>query len=103
VIFFAKPDVLSGLFTLANFDESESNVFTPMAAGCGSIVLYPYLEKKSKRPRSVIGMFDVSARPFVPEEILSFSTTAEKFHRMIENTGESFLTLPSWGKIKKRI
>lgn len=26
VIFFAKPDVLSGLFTLANFDEAERNV-----------------------------------------------------------------------------
>jgi len=25
VIFFARPDVLSGLFTLANYDEAEAN------------------------------------------------------------------------------
>lgn len=39
VIFFTRPDVVSGLFTLANFDEVEpSGVFSPCAAGCGSIV-----------------------------------------------------------------
>jgi hypothetical protein len=48
VIFFAQPDVLSGLFTLANYDEADPNgVFAPFAAGCGSIVHYPYLEKDS--------------------------------------------------------
>jgi len=58
VIFFAPPDVLSGLFTLANFDQSERNgVIAPFGAGCASIVQYPYLEKDSDRPRCVIGMF----------------------------------------------
>lgn len=39
VIFFAKPDVLAGLFTLANFDCEEPNgVFAPFGAGCGTIV-----------------------------------------------------------------
>ena len=37
VIFFATPDVLSGLFTLAGFDETETQaVIAPFAAGCGS-------------------------------------------------------------------
>ena len=104
VIFFAEPDVLSGLFTLAGFDEEEScAVITPFAAGCGSIVLYPYFEIKSKRPRGVIGMFDVSARPYVPENMLTFSVPTKKFIRMIENMDESFLITPSWDKVKKRI
>jgi hypothetical protein len=35
VIFFARPEVLSGLFTLANFDQSDPNgVICPMGAGC---------------------------------------------------------------------
>jgi hypothetical protein len=39
VIFFAVPDVLSGPFTLAGFDETEPNiVFTPFGSGCSSIV-----------------------------------------------------------------
>ncbi len=79
VIFFAKPDVLSGLFTLANFEETEPNgVFTPMGAGCNSIVQQPYLEKSSMRPRGVIGMFDVSARPFVNWDELTFSVPGYK-------------------------
>jgi hypothetical protein len=62
VIFFAPPDVLSGLFTLANYDQVEPDgVFAPFCAGCASIVQYPYLEKSSDRPRGVLGMFDVSS------------------------------------------
>jgi uncharacterized protein (DUF169 family) len=104
VIFFAQPDVLSGLFTLTNFDEADPNgVFAPFSAGCGSIVQYPYLEKDSTRPRGVVGMFDVSARPFVPKETLTFALPMIKFLRMIENMEESFLITPSWGKVKARI
>lgn len=104
VIFFAPPDVLSGLFTLANFDEAEPNgIFTPFSAGCGTIVQYPYLEKDSVRPRGVLGMFDVSARPFVPKETLTLALSMNKFRRMIENMDESFLITPSWEKVKARI
>lgn len=104
VIFFARPDVLSGLFTLANFDEADPNgVFAPFAAGCGSIVQYPYLEKGADRPRGVLGMFDVSARPWVPEELLTFSLPMNKFGRMVHNMEESFLITPSWAKVEKRI
>jgi uncharacterized protein (DUF169 family) len=104
VVFFARPDVLSGLFTLANFDEADPNaVFAPFAAGCGSIVQYPYLEKGSQRPRGVLGMFDVSARPWVPEDFLTFSIPMKKFARMVENMEESFLITPSWAKVGKRI
>ena len=67
VIFFANPDVLSGLFTLANFDQTEPNgTITPFGAGCGSIIHYPYLESLTERQRAVIGLFDPSARPCVP-------------------------------------
>jgi len=104
VTFFAQPDVLSGLFTVANFDEAEPNaVFAPFGAGCGSIVRYPYLEKASERPRAVLGLFDVSARPFVPKEALSFSVPMVKFMRMVENMEESFLTTRSWSKVRQRI
>ena len=104
VIFFASPDVLSGLFTLANFEEAEPNVvFTPMASGCSSIVTYPFLEKDSVRPRAVIGLFDVSARPFIPENTLSFSVPMRKFEHMVRDMKESFLTTNSWKTIQKRI
>jgi len=104
VIFFANPDVLSGLFTLASFDEAGQNmVIAPFGSGCSSIVQYPYLEKDSGNPRGVIGMFDVSARPFVPQNTLTFAAPMSKFIRMIDNMEESFLITRSWKAIQKRL
>jgi uncharacterized protein (DUF169 family) len=104
IIFFAEPDVLSGLFTLFNFDEAEPNrVIAPFGAGCSTIVQYPYLEKSSDYPRAVIGMFDVSARPFVPGNTLTFTAPISKLVTMTENMEESFLTTKSWAAVQKRI
>jgi hypothetical protein len=104
VIFFARPDVLSGLFTLSNFDETDPNAcLAPFGAGCASVVQYPYLERQRDRPRSVLGMFDVSARPCVPANTLSLATAMSKFTRMVENMESSFLTTASWAKVQKRI
>lgn len=103
VIFFAPADVLSGLFTLANYDELEPAVYSPFSAGCGSIVQYPYLERQASRPRAILGMFDVSARPFVPENTLSFAIPINKFTRMVDNMDESFLQTASWEKVKSRL
>jgi len=103
VIFFAPPDVLSGLFTLANFDEPTNEaVFCPMGAGCGTIVQYPLVESKSGHPRAVLGMFDVSARPGVDPNSLTFSVPMNKFERMVDNMDESFLITGSWEKVMTR-
>ncbi|HVN95097.1 MAG TPA: DUF169 domain-containing protein [Syntrophorhabdaceae bacterium] len=104
VIIFGTPDVISGVFTLSNYDENEQNgVLSPFGAGCATIVLYPYLERKSARPRSILGMFDVSARPCVPADVITFATPMSKFLRMIDNMDESFLITESWKKVGKRI
>jgi hypothetical protein len=66
-------------------------------------VLYPFLEKDSARPRAVIGLFDPSARPYIPENTLSFSVPMPKFQRMVRNMEESFLTTNSWKAVQKRI
>jgi hypothetical protein len=104
VIFFAKPDVLSGLFTLAGFDVSEPNgVIAPFSSGCAAIVQNPYLEKDSSEPRGIIGMFDVSARPYVRADELTFAAPMNKFETMVGNMEESFLITQSWKMVQKRI
>jgi len=104
VVFFATADVLSGLFTLANYDQVEPDgVYAPFTSGCGSIVQYPMIEGGSERPRAILGMFDVSARPCVPSDVLTFTVPMKKFAVMVGNMDESFLTTPSWGKVLKRI
>ena len=104
MIFIASPDILSGLFTLANYSEGEANgVFCPFCAGCGSIVKYPLLENTAERPRAVLGMFDVTARPFVGRHDLSFAVPMRKFASMVEDMEESFLTTKSWSIVQRRI
>ena len=46
---------------------------------------------------------DVSARPCVPETMLTFTVPAPRFTRMIDNARESFLVTESWEKVRKRI
>jgi hypothetical protein len=104
VVFFAPSDVLSGLFTLANFDEADpQGVIAPFGAGCASIVDYPYRELRSQRPRAVLGMFDVSARPCVPPGVLTVAVPWPKFVHMVDDMDESFLITESWGKVRARI
>jgi len=104
VVFFAEPDVLSGLFTLANFRSANPfSVMTPFSAGCGSIIGYPFLESHTPNPRAVIGMFDPSARPHVGENTLSFAAPMKKFAEMVEDMDESFLITPTWKRILKRM
>jgi uncharacterized protein (DUF169 family) len=104
VIFFATPDVLSGLFALANYDRADPyGVVTPMGSGCASIINYPYQEAQSENPRCILGMFDVSARPCVPEEKLTFTIPLQKFEQVVLNMDESFLITKSWDLVRKRL
>ena len=103
VVFFARPDVLSGLFTLANFDALDPAVIAPFASGCASIVYHAFQEREAQRPRAILGMFDVSARPCVAADELTLSVPWIKFVRMVENVPESFLITPAWQKVQARL
>jgi uncharacterized protein (DUF169 family) len=104
VIFFATPDVLSGLFTLASFDQPGGNgTIAPFGSGCSSIVHQPWFEGEKENPKAVLGMFDASARPCVPANCLSFAVPMKKFEKMISFMDESFLITESWKKVRKRI
>jgi hypothetical protein len=104
VIFFATPDVLSGLFTLANFDQVNGDgVIAPFGSGCGAIIHKALLEKDKSNPRAILGMFDPSARPCVQENTLSFSIPMKKFLSMQANMDESFMITETWHTVRKRI
>ena len=103
-IFLAVPDVLSGLFTLANYDHADLNgVICPMGSGCASIISYPLQEAEVETPRCVLGMFDPSARPCVPGGKLTFTVPMKRLEQMMQNMDESFLTMNSWDSVAKRL
>lgn len=104
VIFFAAGDVLSGLFALANYDMADPDgVITPMGAGCASIIGYPLEQVAMAKPRCVLGMFDVSARPHVGKHELTFSVPIQRFMQLVGYMDESFLITNSWEKVISRL
>lgn len=74
-----------------------------MGSGCATIITYPYQEAQSENPRCVLGMFDVSARPCVPEETLAFTIPIQRFVQMVHNMEESFLITKSWALVRNRL
>jgi hypothetical protein len=74
-----------------------------MGSGCASIVNFPWEQAKSENPDCVLGMFDVSARPSVPEDKLTFSIPIQRFEQMAHNMDESFLVTRSWETVQGRL
>ncbi len=104
VVFFASPDLLSGLFTLTNYAlERTDGVYTPFGSGCSLLLTYPLREAVKEQPRAVLGMFDVSARPMVEREVLTLSMPYSLFLKLMENVSGSFLETESWKKVLRRI
>jgi len=48
-------------------------------------------------------MFDPSARPCVPVDILTLAIPMKKFEKIIGSVDESFLITRTWDKVKTKI
>ncbi|WP_332449428.1 DUF169 domain-containing protein, partial [Methanoculleus sp.] len=78
-------------------------VISPFGAGCSSVFTFPWLEQQNENPRAVLGMFDPSARPCVPLDLLTMAFPMKKFEKVIGYMEESFLITESWEKVKKKV
>ena len=104
VAWLTPPDVISALFHLAAFHSTDwSSVISPQSSGCGALINYPMAEKEKEHPRAILGMFDISARPYVRKDHLSFAVPLSLFEEMAANMEESFLITASWERVKKRL
>ncbi|MGQ9456620.1 MAG: DUF169 domain-containing protein [Armatimonadota bacterium] len=104
VSFLVTPDQLSALVVLANYRRSTNdNVVVPFASGCAQVCLIPYRESLKSNPKAVIGLTDVTVRPLVDPEVLSFTVPFEMFLQMEEDVTGSFLDRRAWARIADRI
>lgn len=104
VLFFATPDVLSGLCTWAFYDSNAMDtVVTPFASGCGSAVTFAITENRRGGKRCFLGMLDPSARPLVPKAELSFAVPMSRFVEMVTTMPDSALYQKAYGIIRRRI
>ena len=106
VVFLADIDQFSALVVLANFDGPDNQrVIMPQAAGCMSIAIYPFQEARSKNPRAVAGLVDISARVAIKrqlkDDLMTFAVPMKMFEHMEENVRESFLERNTWKELMK--
>lgn len=104
ILFFATPDMLSGLCTWAFYDNNSPDaVTTPFASGCAAAVTFAVNENRKGGRRCFLGMLDPSARPLVPENELTFTIPMCRFREMLETMIDSALFQKAFSILKKRI
>ena len=104
VVFFATPDVLSGLCTWAFYDnDAENAVVTKFASGCAAVVAFATTENRKGGRSCFLGMFDPSARPLVPKNELTFAVPMSRFEEMLRTMPDSALYQRAFSVVKRRI
>lgn len=105
ILFFANPDMLSGLATWAFFDNNAQDAVTSLfGSGCCLVVAQAVVENIRKGRRTFIGLFDPSARPYFEPDILTFMIPMSRFEEMYHTMRECCLfDTHAWKKIKERI
>ncbi|MGD8402286.1 MAG: DUF169 domain-containing protein [Anaerolineales bacterium] len=102
IVFFVNADQLSALVVMADYNRGNNlSVTAPFGAACQSI-LFGYAEAKRENPRGVIGFFDISQRPAVDRELLTFTVPFRKFQEMEAGVQGSFLEMNAWQKLQER-
>lgn len=105
MLFFATPDVLSGLCAWAFYDNNAADTVTCMfGSGCASAITYAVQENRKNGNRTFLGLFDPSVRPYVGENELSFVIPHSRFRQMYQTMPECCLFgTHAWSKVKERI
>jgi len=104
VVFFATPDVLSGLCSWVFFDNNaEDAVVTKFASGCAAVISFATTENHKHGRSCFLGMFDPSARPLVPKNELTFAVPMSRFKEMLTTMPDSALYQKAFSIVKRRI
>lgn len=104
ILFFATPDVLSGLCSWTFYDNNDDDaVCARFASGCCSIVTFAVKENQTGGRRCFIGLLDPSARPLVPGNELTFTVPVSRFKEMMNTMDQSALFQKAYSIVRKRI
>lgn len=104
IVFFATPDILSGLCSWALFDnDAEDAIVSKFASGCAAVITFASVENRKGGRRCFLGMFDPSARPLVPKNELSFAIPMSRFTEMLTTMPDSALYQKAFSVVRRRI
>ena len=105
VIFFARPEVLSGLFTQTTFTTGDvDSVASPFGAGCTNILAWPLFYREQGLEKAVLGGFDPSARKYMKTDELTFTVSLSLYKKMLKALPESMFNVgKNWDVVRKKV
>jgi hypothetical protein len=97
VTFFADPDRLTALMTLAAYwSGRDDEVAAMFSSGCG--LMWRELVSQD-RDRAILGCTDIAMRRHLPPEILSLTVSPVRFEKMLSYPEEAFLNREWWHEL----
>ena len=105
VMFYATPDMLSGLCGWVFYDTNEPDaVVARFGSGCSTVVSMAVVENARQGHRCFLGLFDPSVRPWVGKDELSLTVPMSRFMAMLNTMRDCFLFgSHAWERVKTRI
>ena len=105
VIFFARPEVLTGLYTHTMFTTGDvDSVASPFGAGCTNILAWPLHYKEKGLEKAVLGGFDPSARKYMKTDELTFTVPLSLYRKMLKSLPESMFNVETdWKVVRKKV
>ena len=105
VIFFARPEVLCGLFTQVVFTTGDMEcVVSPFGAGCTNMLAWPLYYKEKGIEKAVLGGLDPSARKFMKTDEMTLTVPLSLYEKMLAALPESMFTHETdWKSVRKKV
>lgn len=105
IIFFARPEVLTGLFVQTTFTTGDVDcVASPFGAGCTNLIAWPLYYKEQGLEKAVLGGFDPSARKFMKPDELTFTVSLSLYKKMLKALPESMFNVDGdWKTVRKKV
>lgn len=104
LVFFVRPEVLSGLFTLTAFvSDTPDAVQFPFGAGCTNLVAWPRRYLAEGRQCAVVGGMDPSCRPYLQTDEMTFTVPWALYQRFLTRWQDSFLKTETWETVLKKV
>lgn len=105
VIFFARPEILTGLFIQTVFTTGDMDcVDSPFGAGCTNILGWPLYYKEQGVEKAVLGGMDPSARKFMKTDELTFTVPLGLYEKMLAALPDSMFNHETdWKSVRKKV
>ena len=104
VIFFARPEALSGLCSLVYYAAGHHQaVVSPFGSACANIIAWPLAYQQKGIECAVLGGFDPSARKFFKADELTLAIPLPLYRKMLAALETSSLPRHTWQGARKKV